>query len=345
MWRTFWGNSMEMTKRNNKILVLALIAIFAAAVSLFVGRYKITPGDVFRTVSSFGELDDNLRIARNILVKVRLPRIVASLLIGSALSAAGASYQGIFKNPMVSPSLLGVSSGAGFGAGVAILLGFGAGMIQGMAFLFGLLAVAAVYFMSHIVSKKMDRTLTLILTGVVISSAFTSLISLIKYVGDPYDDLPAITFWLLGSVADVRLHDLIFVGTPVLMGLLGLYLMRWKINIMTLDEEEAMSLGVDTRKFRGIVIILSTVITAAAVSICGMISWVGLIVPHIARMIVGTDYKRLMPASIFIGATFMLMLDDISRVMLSTEIPLGILTSLVGTPLFLYLMVKGKRSW
>ncbi len=336
---------MEMTKRNNKILWLLLIMILVSVVSLFIGRYKISVGEVFKVVGSWGTIDDSLKVAKNILIKVRLPRIIASLLIGSALSAAGASYQGIFKNPMVSPSLLGVSSGAGFGAGIAILLGLGAGMIQGMAFIFGLVAVGAVYIMSHIVSRRMDRTLTLILTGVVISSAFTSLISLIKYVGDPYDDLPAITFWLLGSVADVRLKDIVYVAVPVVIGLIGLYLMRWKINIMTLDEEEAMSLGVDTTKFRGIVVVLSTVITAAAVSISGMISWVGLIVPHIARMIVGTDYKRLMPASILLGASFMLVLDNISRAMLSTEIPLGILTSLVGTPLFLYLMVKGKRSW
>ena len=336
---------MTNKKRTIKILVIYLIMVLLAVISLYLGRYKIAIDDVFYVLLAKNHAKEHFAIAHNIIFKVRLPRILASVLLGSALSAAGASYQGIFKNPMVSPSLLGVSSGAGFGAGIAILLGFDAGMIQTMAFIFGLLAVAIVYFVSHLVARKMDRTLTLILTGVVISSTFTSLISLLKYVGDPYNDLPAITFWLLGSVADVSMKDVFFVAVPVIVGLVVLFLLRWKINIMTLDEEEAMSLGVETNQLSGVIILFSTVITASVVSISGMISWVGLIVPHIARMIVGPDYKRLMPASFAIGAIFMLILDDISRVCFSSEIPLGILTSLVGTPFFLYLMIKGKRSW
>ena len=336
---------MRAGRKKVKIIYLYLLLLVLAGVSLCLGRYSIDIKDIFSAVFAKGYAKENLSVVHNIIYKVRLPRIMASVLLGSALSAAGASYQGIFKNPMVSPSLLGVSSGSGVGAGVAILLGLGAGAIQGMAFVFGLSAVAIVYVVSRLVSKGMDRTLTLILTGVVISSAFTSILSLLKYIGDPYNDLPAITFWLLGSVADVKMDDLIYVAVPVVAGIIGLVLLRWKINIMTLDEEEAASLGIETSKLNGVIILLSTVITASVVSISGMISWVGLVVPHIGRMIVGNDYRRLMPAAIALGGIFMLVLDSISRVVFPSEIPLGILTSLVGTPFFLYLMIKGKRSW
>ncbi|MBN2879629.1 MAG: iron ABC transporter permease [Clostridia bacterium] len=340
-----WGNSMSDSKSRPKIIFMYAVLGFLILTSVALGRYKISLSEVLFSLFAGGRAQEEIPVVYNIIFKVRLPRILASVLIGSALSAAGASYQGIFKNPMVSPSLLGVSSGAGFGAAIAILLDFKAGMIQAMAFIFGIAAVTIVYFVSRFAAKKMDRTLTLILTGVVISSAFTSLISLLKYVGDPYDDLPEITFWLLGSISDVSMKDALVTAIPVVLGLAVLFLIRWKINIMTLDEDEAVSLGIETHKLSRVIILVSTVITASVVSISGMISWVGLVIPHLARMIVGPDYKRVIPASFAIGAIFMLILDDISRVCFAAEIPLGILTSMIGTPFFLYLMLKGRKSW
>jgi len=340
-----WENSMTNNKSRAKIISMYAALVLLAVASVALGRYKISFADMLEALFAGGKAKQEISIIYNIIYKVRLPRILASMLIGSALSAAGASYQGIFKNPMVSPSLLGVSSGAGFGAAIAILLDFSTGMIQAMAFVFGIAAVTIVYFVSRFAAKKMDRTLTLILTGVVISSAFTSLISLLKYVGDPYDDLPEITFWLLGSISDVSMKDALITAIPVVLGLVVLFLVRWKINIMTLDEDEAVSLGIETQKLSGVIILVSTVITASVVSISGMISWVGLVIPHLARMMVGPDYKRVIPASFAIGAIFMLALDDISRVCFTAEIPLGILTSIIGTPFFLYLMLKGRKSW
>lgn len=338
---------MNKTKNRNKkaILYMYLCLVLVVIISLYLGRYSISFADVFRVIFNNSQAKITSSTASNIILNVRLPRIIAAIFLGSSLSIAGASYQGVFKNPMVSPSLLGVSSGAGFGAALGIVLHLKDGGIQLMAFATGLLAVGAVYLISQLISKKMDRTLTLILIGIVVSSIFTSLLSLLKYVGDPYSDLPAITFWLLGSISDVSMDDIYIISGPVILGVAGLMALRWKINIMTLDEDEAMSLGIETKKIRGIVIFCSTVITASVVSISGMISWVGLVIPHIARMIVGPDYKKLLPASVALGAVFMLVLDDISRVALTTEIPLGILTSLVGTPFFLYLMAKGKKSW
>ena len=215
-----------------------------------------------------------------------------SVLLGSALSAAGASYQAIFKNPMVSSSLLGVSSGASFGAALAIVLGLGSVFIGIGAFLSGLAAVSIVYTISRFISKKMDSTLSLVLTGIVVSSLFVSLLSLLKYVGDPYNDLPAITFWTMGSLAHVKLGDILVIGIPVVCGLAVLWSMKYKMNIMTLSEDEAMSLGIETGRVRGIIIIAATIITAAVVSTAGTVSWIGLVIPHIARMIVGTDYRK-----------------------------------------------------
>lgn len=336
---------MKNKRNKNAILYMYICVILAVVISLYLGRYTISIAEIFQVIfrNSQAKLDNS--VASNIILNVRLPRIIAAVFLGGALSVAGASYQGIFKNPMVSPSLLGVSSGAGFGAALGIIFHMKAGGIQGMAFAFGLFAVGIAYLVSQLISKKMDRTLTLILIGIVISSLFTSLLALLKYVGDPYSDLPAITFWLLGSLADVNMKDIYIISIPVIIGISALMALRWKINIMTLDEDEAMSLGIETKKIRSVIVLCATIITAAVVSVSGMISWVGLVIPHIARMIVGSDYKKLLPASLALGAIFMLMLDDISRVLLVAEIPLGILTSLLGTPFFLFLMIKGKRSW
>lgn len=331
---------IEAKRKNITIILLFTAVVLGAIISLCLGRYPISidqlMGAVFNTDGS---------LVRNIIINVRLPRIIMAVLLGSALSVAGASYQGIFKNPMVSPSLLGVSSGAGFGAALGIILNLKNGGIQASAFVFGFAAVGIVYIVSKFISKKIDHTLSLVLTGIVISSLFVSLLSLLKYIGDPYNDLPAITFWMLGSLSDVVLKDIFIIGIPVVVGMAVLWVLKYKMNIMTFEEDEALSLGVQTGKIRGVIILASTVITAAVVSVSGMVSWVGLVIPHIARMIVGADYRKSLPASIALGALFMLLLDDISRVCFAAEIPLGILTSLLGTPFFIYLMIRGKKSW
>lgn len=320
-------------RKNTTIIILFCAVIVFAAASLFIGRYPLSVADTLSGKAS------------NIVINVRLPRIIMSIFLGSALSAAGASYQAIFKNPMVSPSLLGVSSGASFGAALAIVLGLGSVFIGIGAFLSGLAAVGIVYTISRFISKKMDSTLSLVLTGIVVSSLFVSLLSLLKYVGDPYNDLPAITFWTMGSLAHAKLGDILIIGIPVVCGLIVLWVMKYKMNIMTLSEDEAMSLGVQTGRVRGIIITAATIITAAVVSTAGTVSWIGLVIPHIARMIVGTDYRKTLPASIAIGALFMLLLDNISRAAFTAEIPLGILTSMIGTPFFIYLLIRGRKSW
>ena len=315
--------------------------LIAMAAALYLGRYPLSISDTLSAL--FGQ--DVPVMVTNIIVNVRAPRILAAVLTGSALSAAGASYQGIFKNPMVSPSLLGVSSGAGFGAALGIVIGLGIAGIPITAFVFGLTAVGGVYLISRLVARNMDRTLSLVLTGIVVSSLFTSLLSLLKYIGDPYDDLPSITFWMMGSLADVTLKDIAIISAPVVLGIGVLWAVKWRINIMTFSEEEAMAMGIETGRLRGLIIIVSTVMTAAVVSISGSIAWVGLVIPHIARMFTGPDYRRALPASVALGGLFMLIIDTLARTLLPAEIPLGILTSLLGTPYFIYLMIKGKRSW
>ncbi len=263
--------------------------------------------------------------------------------MGSALSIAGASFQGIFRNPLVSPDILGVGAGAGFGACLAILLWNSYMFIQLMAFAFGLLAMFIAISMGK--ASKGTGTLVFVLSGIIVGSIFTALTSLAKYVADPYDQLPAIVFWLMGSLSTVRYTDLLYILLPIFIGTLVLLLLRWRINILSLGDEEAKALGMDVEKMRLIIIVCATLVTSAAVSISGVIGWVGLVVPHISRMMVGPNYNRLLPMSMVIGASFMLIVDDLSRTIAATEIPLGILTALVGAPLFAYLVKKGRMGW
>lgn len=318
------------------------------AVSLFVGRYHVPVSlvvdDSIRSITSL--LFDTAvpeSTEHTVLFSVRFPRILAALLVGSALSTAGVSFQGVFRNPLVSPYILGVGAGAGFGACLAILIGGNHLVIQFCAFIFGLMAMFASISMGKV--SKGTGTLVFVLSGIIVGSVFTALISLAKYVADPYDELPAIVFWLMGSLVDVRYKDLLWIAAPMFVGTLVLYLLRWRINILSLGDEEARSLGVNVKNMRLVIIICATLITAAAVSISGIIGWVGLVVPHISRMIAGPNYNRLLPMSMVIGASFMLLVDDLARTVTATEIPLGIITSLVGAPLFALLLKRGHMGW
>ncbi len=332
----------------NRTTLVYLLPIALLIISLFIGRYQTPLSAVAdESVKVFSSLffgtPASVSTQHTVLFNVRLPRILAALLVGAALSIAGASFQGIFRNPLVSPYILGVGSGAGFGACLAILLWNNYLMIQLMAFAFGLLAMFIAISMGKV--SKGTGTLVFVLSGIIVSSIFTALTSLAKYVADPYDQLPAIVFWLMGSLASVRYGDLLYILLPIFIGTLVLFLFRWRINILSLGDEEAKALGTDVEKTRLVIIVCATLVTSAAVSVSGVIGWVGLVVPHISRMIVGPNYSRLLPMSMVIGASFMLVVDDLSRTIVATEIPLGILTSLVGAPVFAYLIKKGRMGW
>ena len=324
------------------LLIFLPVLLFFA--SFMVGRYPISPIDVIKTILS--PLIPALTVSptiTSIVFHVRLPRILAALIVGASLSIAGASFQGLFKNPLVSPDLLGVSNGAGFGAAIAIILSLGGILTQIASFIFGIISVSITYLLSK--SYKSAGTLVLVLSGVAVSALFNALISGIKFLADPYDKLPEIVYWLMGSLEKVTLNQLAIIIIPIIIGLIILLLMRWHLNLLSMGDEEAQSLGLNPNKLRLIFIIACTLITSASVSISGIIGWVGLVVPHITRMIVGPDHKILLPASISIGASFLLIIDTLSRTMFALEIPLGILTAIVGVPIFLYLLQKGYSQW
>ncbi len=282
--------------------------------------------------------------AETVLLAIRLPRVAASLLVGAALAAAGACYQTIFRNPLVSPDILGVSAGAGLGAVLGIFLSLPVAAIQLLGFAGGLGAVALVGFVAAAV-KTGDRTLILVLAGVVVGALAGAATSLLKVLADPYDQLPAITFWLLGSLAGVKAADLLPAAPVVAFGLVPLILLRWRINVLALGDEEARALGIEAGRLRLIVILCATLITASVVAVAGVVGWVGLVIPHIARMLVGPGFGRLLPAAALLGAGYMLAVDTLARTISAAEVPLGILTAVVGAPFFLWLLARGRRAW
>lgn len=334
--------------RSLALILMYVLPFVLMVLSLFVGRYHIPVSavisDIFLSVK-YLILGSGMPLSTNhtVLFGVRFPRIIAALLVGSALSVAGASFQGVFQNPLVSPYILGVGAGAGFGACLGILISDSYVLVQFLAFIFGLLAMFAAIMMGKV--SKGTGNLVFVLSGIIVGSIFTALISLAKYVADPYDDLPEIVFWLMGSLSNVRYTDVMWLAVPLIIGSAVLMLLRWRINILSLGEEEAKSLGIDTDRMRLVIIVCATLVTSAAVSLSGIIGWVGLVVPHIARMLVGPNYVRLLPASIVIGASFLLLVDDLARTVTATEIPLGIITSLMGAPLFAYLIKRGRLGW
>lgn len=338
-------------------LLIALLFLFFASFCL--GRYAVPASEVIRilfyhlgkSLASLVSLIPGVEIDNlfpivptwasqldKIVIHIRLPRIIMACLVGCCLSAAGASYQGVFQNPMAAPDLLGASSGAAFGAALAILSRANNQMITVYAFAFSLLTVLLVYVIG--VRAPGKQALNLILAGIMISSLFTSATSYIKLVADPGDQLPAITYWLMGSLSGAQLKDISYVILPMALGLVPLLLLRWKINLLTLGDDEARAMGVHTNRLRLTVVLCSTLITAAAISTSGMIGWVGLVVPHLCRRIAGSNYKTLMPTTMLLGSIFLLAVDNFSRNLTATEIPIGILTAFIGAPFFLYLMMR-----
>lgn len=326
-------------------LIFILIAIIL--ISFTLGRYTISLPELFEVFTGkvFGLVPTWPSTIETVLFNVRIPRILVAIMVGAALSSAGATYQGLFKNPMVSPDILGASAGAGFGAAMAILMSFGNVGIQITAFIFSLCAVFLSYILSKVISRNNNVVMILVLTGMVVSNLFSAFTSITKYVADPDSKLPAITFWLMGGLSSVTSSQVIVLLIPLSIAIVPLYLLRYKINVLSFGEEEAQAMGIDTGKLRLIFILCATLLTAASVSVSGMIGWVGLIIPHIARLIVGPNYKVLLPTSLLIGGIFMLVVDNIARCVFVTEIPLGILTSIIGAPFFIYLLLKGRKGW
>ena len=333
--------------RRRRGLKLAGAALILAALflgSFYFGRYGIESGNVVKVLLSVVfPIEKTWPDAyETVVLFIRLPRILAAVMIGAVLALAGAAYQAVFKNPLVSPDVMGASSGASLGAAIAIFSGLSNLWVQGSAFVMSLAAVGLAYLVSKQV--KRDPTLALILSGMFISSLANALVSLIKFTADPNDKLPAITYWLMGSLANITLSDITLILLPMIIGAVPLILLRWRLNVLSMGEDEAKSLGIETRHLRSIVIVCATILTASAISIGGLIGWVGLIVPHLSRMLLGADNRVLIPASMLLGGSFLLLVDNFARTITATEIPLGVLTAIVGAPFFIFLMTRREKG-
>lgn len=331
--------------RARTITLLIVVPPALLYASLFVGRFDISPVDVARILlaQAFPIAHDWPKSIETIVLQIRLPRAIMAMCVGAGLSISGAAYQGMFRNPLVSTDILGVTAASGFGAAVALLLSRNALELQLIAFLFGLAGVALTYRLARI--YQTTPVLMLVLSGVVVAAFFSALLSGAKYVADPESKLPAITYWLLGSLNAASVKGLTVAVPPIAAGSVGLLLVRWKLNVLAMGDEEARSLGIETEWLKGIVIVCTTLITAAAVSACGIVGWVGLVIPHVGRMLVGPDHRLLLPATLSIGASYLLFIDDIARTATAGEIPLGILTAIVGAPFFGYLLRRTRGTW
>ena len=339
----------SVTDRRGRIvnLILLVLLVLCFVISFCTGKYALTLHDTLAVIRHhlFGGPAGYPSSAETVFLQVRMPRLLSCILVGAALSSAGAAYQGIFRNPMVSPDLLGASSGSAFGACCGILLGMSYFSMHIVAFLFGLAAVALTFAVSSVVSRRENTAMTLILTGMVVSSLFSAGISITKLLANPDRELGEITFWLMGSMTKLNLKSLPILIIPVLVGLVPMLLIRYRLNLLSLGEEEARTLGVNVAALRLVFIVCSTLVTSASVAACGMVGWIGLVIPHLIRMLIGPDYRHLLPASVTAGALFLLMVDNITRVFFQVEVSIGILTALVGAPFFLFLLMHGKKGW
>lgn len=333
-------------KRSGHGLLIILLAVLAALMllSLCFGRYAVPLREVLRILlSRFTFVEQTWEAGMSAAVlNIRPPRILLAALVGACLSIAGVSYQGIFRNAMAAPDFLGASSGAAFGAALAILLGLSSAGIAVCAFCFSLLTVALVFFVAQRAPGK--RAANLILAGIMVSSLFSAGTSYIKLVADPSSKLPEITYWLMGSFSGKTWHDVRFALPFMLLGTVPLFLLRWRMNLLTMGDDEARAMGVDANRLRLLVVVCATLVTAASVSVSGVIGWVGLVIPHMARRLSGNDYRKLLPTTLLLGAIFLLAVDNLCRNLLAVEIPIGILTSFFGAPFFLALMLKKEAS-
>jgi iron complex transport system permease protein len=322
------------------VLALGLVVAFT------VGRYPVAPAELIDVLWSriTGRPSSVAPAVENVVLLVRGPRVIAAVLVGGALAVAGTAFQGLFRNPLVSPDILGASSGAALGAVLGIFFSLGVFGIESLAFVGGLLAVVAVYLIGSMLQSR-DPILVLVLTGVVIGALLGAGVGLVKYLADPYNQLPAMTFWLLGSLAATTSADLLPLVGPVALGTAVLVALRWRLNVMSLPEDEARALGLATRPLRLAVVAAATLVTSASVATSGIIGWVGLVVPHLARALVGPDFPRLVPTAALLGAGYLLFIDTLARTAAPVEIPLGILTAVIGTPFFIWLLAGMQKTW
>ncbi|MCI8366708.1 MAG: iron ABC transporter permease [Eggerthellaceae bacterium] len=319
------------------VALLGVLLAVAFVASLGLGRFEL-----FEAL--WGPDPEKAESALYVLFGMRLPRVMAAACVGAMLALAGCAYQGLFRNPMVSPDILGASAGAGFGAALGILLSLGGIGVQVCAFITGVIAVAASYSISQRLARGMNTVLMLVLCGMVVQNLFTAFTSAVKFVADPNSQLPEITFWLMGGLANVTKENVWWLLVPLVVGGAVLFSLRWKLNVMSLGDEEALALGVNTKKTRLWIVGAATLVTSSAVSVAGMVGWVGLIIPHLARFLVGPDNRVLVPVSFLLGAVFLLLVDDVCRSIYTTEIPISIFTAIIGAPLFVYLIYKSKAG-
>ncbi|MCH4169625.1 MAG: iron ABC transporter permease [Lactobacillus sp.] len=331
-------------KRRWVLLGLTLALGLGVLISGYLGKYPIAFHQYLEAISGFFKdttTPATMRI-QTILMNVRWPRIILAVLIGAGTSVAGATYQALFQNPMVSQDILGASQGAAFGAALGLFLQQSYEIVVSWSFVFGLLAVSVVLFLNRIIPGNRSR-LNMILIGMIVSALFSSAVSFLKLIGDPTNTLPAITYWLMGSLSGIKMQDVYYAAPLLLGGMLPIMLLRWRLNVVALGNEEALSLGINVAVLRSILIVAATLVTATAVSVSGMIGWVGLVVPHFARLLLGNNYRYTMWATALGGGLFLLIVDDFARLLTTSEIPIGILTSVVGAPVFLILIAQNNR--
>lgn len=325
---------------------LLLLLILMSILSLTLGRYPIALHELVQVLTGLGSgqvADEGQQVLRNVLLEIRLPRILAAVLVGAALSVSGAAFQAVFVNPLVSPGLLGVLAGGSFGAALGMIVSDHWLAVQVSAFLFGLLAVLIALGIVRV--YRSESLLMLVLGGIISSGLFTALLSIVKYLADPYNQLPAIVYWLMGNLSNAELSVVLTLALPMLAGILLLVLYARHMNVLSMGDEEARSLGIDTRRVRLVIILAATLVSALTVVMAGMIGWIGLIVPHIARMIVGPDNGRLVPASALLGGIFLLLVDDLARNLFTVEIPIGVLSELLGIPIFILVLRNARKGW
>lgn len=328
-----------------KVKLLILLAVVAAFFfSFMMGKYAMTPVEVCQTFWAhfFDPANVDPKMDR-VLFRIRVPRVGVCMLVGAALAVAGASYQGMFKNPLTSPDLLGASAGASLGACLALLWGLAGEYVQLFAFAGGMLAVGMAVWLNRQVDY--DPTLGLVLAGILVSTLFQSGMSMVKFLADADDKLPTITFWLMGSFANVNAGDFLMCLAPMLIGFVILMSQSWKLNVLSFGDEEARAMGIKTGRTRLLVIFASTLITSASVAVAGIVGWIGLVIPHLARAIVGPNYKVLLPCSMVVGAVYLLLVDNIARLAMTVEVPIGILTAILGVPFFVVIFKHNMKGW
>ncbi len=338
--------SREQRRANLVIAGLLLLLILVFCLSFFIGRYSMSFQEAWQGLTSNYEVGDAAYNSMIVMVKVRLPRILGALLVGGSLAMSGAAFQGVFGNPLVSPDLLGTSSGAGLAASIAILSGLGSFAVLLSALAGGLLATLLTALISHAVMRQRSGVVVYVLVGLVVSALLEAGISITKYIADPYSDLGTITYWLMGSLAQLTLKSLAIVLLPILLGALLLLWGSYKINLLSFSDEEATSMGINVKKFRLLILFAATLLCASSVAAVGVVSWVGLVVPHMTRILIGPNNKKLIPASFLTGAIYLIMIDNLARAALIFEIPISILTGAIGAPVFIFLLLKGgKTGW